>query len=447
MNTGAERIPVHNAEMAVVCALLIQQNTWVEVAGWLTPQMFYSPELAFFYEAIQRQCERGEKPDIVTTSAELRRMDAERFERIGGIDFLREGLLHVRHAENLTAYGEEVKRMYILRCLNGLFTAQQSATVQPEGDSMQIIAQTEKALLDIRELQQKKSDSLMPVAEMAAQTIDFHRRRMENNNDEGRVLTGLKAFDLLTGGMHAGELFVCAGRPGDGKSAVAMQIALNVAKSGKSVCVLSLEMTGVQMMNRYFAGHAKVDAYHLRMSGITGSEMEQMNYLAEEWKKLPLYIDYTAANSAENIRAQVMLHKKRFGCDLVIVDYLHLMEGRMHKNELMEHVVGRNVRAMKRLSIEADCPVLLLSQMNRNSENRHDRMHLPQLSDLRDSGTIEQVADCVFFVYRPDRYGITEDEQTGESLVGVGKFIVPKNRNGSVGVARFRFNETFSLIS
>lgn len=447
MDTQMEQASVQTLETAVVCALLIQQNACMEVAGWLTPEMFETQGLAFFYEAVMRQHDRGEKPDVLTTAAELQRMDSRRFEELGGIAFLRDGLLRVRHAGNLTVYAEEVKRRYLLRKLNGLFATQQAKAAQPEGDCTDIITETEQSLLDIRELQQKRSGTLMSVAEMAADTISYHRKRMAVINSEGRVLTGIGDFDKVTGGMHAGELFVCAGRPGDGKSAVAMQIAVNAARRGKTVCVLSLEMTGIQMMNRYFAGHAKVDAYHLRMSGVTEGELQQMLYLADAWKELPLYIDYTASNSAENIRAQVMLHKKRHGCDLVVVDYLHLMETRMQRNEIMEHVVARNVRAMKRLSIEADCPVLLLSQMNRNSENRADRMHLPQLSDLRDSGTIEQVADCVFFVYRPDRYGITQDEQTGESLAGIGKLIIPKNRNGSTGIAKFRFNETFSLIN
>lgn len=442
-----QNLTLKDTEMAVVCALLVQRNSWVEVAGWLTPRMFYTPELAFFYEAILQQSERGEKPDLITTASEMRRIDSKRFDTMGGIDFLREGLVRIRHAENLTTYATEVKRHYLLRLLQGLFTTQQAKTSQPESDCTEIINETEKQLLDIREQQQQKNGTLLPVTDMATETIEFHRRRMESKNDEGRILTGLQEFDKVTGGMHAGELFVCAGRPGDGKSAVAMQIGINAAQAGKTVCIYSLEMSRIQMMNRYFTGHANVDAYHLRMSGLTDGELQQMTNLAESWKNLPLYIDYTVGNSASNIRSQVMLMKKRTGCDLVIIDYLHLMEGRPQRNELMEHVVARNVRAMKNLSIEADCPVLLLSQMNRNSENRADRMHLPQLSDLRDSGTIEQVADCVFFVYRPDRYGITQDEETGESLIGTGKLIIPKNRNGITGTARFRFNETFSLIN
>ncbi|MCD8194357.1 MAG: DnaB-like helicase C-terminal domain-containing protein, partial [Tannerellaceae bacterium] len=254
-------------------------------------------------------------------------------------------------------------------------------------------------------------------------------------------------FDAITGGLHNGELYVGAGRPSDGKSAVALQIAMNAARAGKHVCFFSLEMTDTQIVNRLFAGQGNIDPAHLRISGLTEQEMQEMEELVEDWKTLPFYLNYTPSNNVETIRAQAMLQARKGRCDLVVVDYLHLLDMRPGKGETLEQVIARNIRALKRLANELDRPVLVLSQMNRASETRADRRHLPILSDLRDSGTIEQVADCVFFIYRPERHGVTKDENTGESLIGVGKLYIAKNRNGATGIARYRYNKSYTRIT
>ena len=164
-------------------------------------------------------------------------------------------------------------------------------------------------------------------------------------------------------------------------------------------------------------------------------------------KDLPFYLDYTVGATVEQIRAKVLLQCRLGKCDLVVVDYLHLLGGDRRKGETQEQMVGRNVRALKQLALDSNCPVLTVSQMNRACEARADKAYLPVMSDLRDSGTIEQVADCVAFIYRPERYGFTRDEKTGHSLVGVGKIYIAKNRNGSTGIARFRYNPSFTRIT
>lgn len=158
-------------------------------------------------------------------------------------------------------------------------------------------------------------------------------------------------------------------------------------------------------------------------------------------------LDYTVGATVEQIRAKVLLQCRLGKCDLVVVDYLHLLGGDRRKGETQEQMVGRNVRALKQLALDSNCPVLTVSQMNRACEARADKAYLPVMSDLRDSGTIEQVADCVAFIYRPERYGFTRDEKTGHSLVGVGKIYIAKNRNGSTGIARFRYNPSFTRIT
>ena len=195
------------------------------------------------------------------------------------------------------------------------------------------------------------------------------------------------------------------------------------------------------------AGMTDVNPDHLRINKPTGRELGQLEEAALRLKDLPFYLDYTVGATVEQIRAKVLLQCRLGKCDLVVVDYLHLLGGDRRKGETQEQMVGRNVRALKQLALDSNCPVLTVSQMNRACEARADKAYLPVMSDLRDSGTIEQVADCVAFIYRPERYGFTRDEKTGHSLVGVGKIYIAKNRNGSTGIARFRYNPSFTRIT
>lgn len=281
----------------------------------------------------------------------------------------------------------------------------------------------------------------------AAEAVSWHYRRFGGELEAEQVKSGLAEFDYVTGGFHNTELTIVAGRPSDGKTAVTLQMALNAARAGKSVCFFSLEMSSLQMLNRVLAGMTDVNPDHLRINKPTGRELGQLEEAALRLKDLPFYLDYTVGATVEQIRAKVLLQCRLGKCDLVVVDYLHLLGGDRRKGETQEQMVGRNVRALKQLALDSNCPVLTVSQMNRACEARADKAYLPVMSDLRDSGTIEQVADCVAFIYRPERYGFTRDEKTGHSLVGVGKIYIAKNRNGSTGIARFRYNPSFTRIT
>lgn len=275
----------------------------------------------------------------------------------------------------------------------------------------------------------------------------MHRERLKSGVNTMRVLTGIEEFDRITGGLHNGELSVLGGRPSDGKTAVAMHIAMNAALAGKHVSFFSLEMTGVQSMNRIFAGYAGVNPDHLRITGLTLDDLRRMESLTEEYQSLPLHFDYTPSNTVENIRAQVLLQLKKGKCDLIIVDYINVLEASRRPGETQEQVISRLVKALKQLANETDRPVLVVSQLNRKCEDRADRAHTPSLHDFRDSGSIEQVADCAFFVYRPERHGITHDEATGESLHQVGELFILKTRNGGTGVARYRYNDSYTRLT
>jgi len=439
-------LTVARLEEAVLSALLLKNGRMAWASAQLKPEMFLSPRLGFIYRAMLSLFERGVQPDWVTTVSEMRRIDPAETERLGELRALAGPTsLRIRHDGNLEAYVGELRRNYLLRCLAGLFNRMEGKSRDASSEGEEVMAETEKELIRLREELRTGTPSLS-MAEMAAGSIAFHKARMEKNDDGETVCTGLTEFDTLTGGMHPGELFVGAGRPGDGKSAVALHIAIAAAQAGKHICLFSLEMSPRQIIDRYFVGYGNVEAAHLRKELPTQKELERMQQLQGEWEKLDYYFNYSPSVKVETIRAEAILQHKKGKCSLVIVDYLNMLDSRPARNETLEQVIAANIRALKALAMEIECPVLVLAQMNRSIETRTNRMHVPMMSDLRDSGTIEQVADCVFFVYNPARHGLTKDARTGEDLEGVGKLIVVKNRNGMTGTARFRYNRTYTRL-
>ena len=437
---------VRQVEEAVICALLSSESAIWQVAPVLQPEMFSDPLLSFIYTAIRTLNDRGEKADLVTTDIEMRCLNEKRWKEMNGIAAIHTLMMQIRHTGNLKQYVEEVKRQYMLRLLATLFTTLQTKAHSFDSSYMALIEEAESSLLELRE-DGIAGRQITRIGKTANDVLEMHRERLASGIDTMRILTGIEEFDYVTGGLYRGELTVGAGRPGDGKTAVAMQIAMNAALAGKHVCFFSLEMTALQTMNRLFAGYGGVDANHLRIDGANPADLAKMGKMADEFQNLPLYFDHTSANSVENIRAQVMLQKRKKQCDLAVVDYLHLMKMENHGKDTLDQMIGRNIQGLKQLALDADIPILVLSQMNRNSVNRADRAHIPDLHDLRDSGVIEQVADCVYFVYIPEHNGITTDEITGESLHLVGKLYIRKTRNGSTGIARYRYNESYTRIT
>lgn len=437
---------VRQVEEAVICALLSSESAIWQVAPVLKPEMFSDPLFSFIYTAICTLNDRGEKADLVTTDIEMHRLNEKRWQEVNGIAAINTVMTQIRHTGNLKQYVEEVKRQYMLRLLATLFTTLQAKAHSFDSSYMALIEEAESSLLELRE-DGIAGKQISRIGKTANDVLKMHRERLENGVDTMRIRTGIEEFDYVTGGLYKGELTVGAGRPGDGKTAVAMQIAMNAAMVGKHVCFFSLEMTALQTMNRLFAGYGGVDANHLRIDGANPDDLAKMGKMADEFQNLPLYFDHTSANTVENIRAQVMLQKRKKQCDLAVVDYLHLMKMENHGKDTVDQMIGRNIQGLKQLALDADIPILVLSQMNRNSVNRADKAHIPDLHDLRDSGVIEQVADCVYFVYIPEHYGITTDELTGESLHLVGKLYIRKTRNGSTGIARYRYNESYTRIT
>lgn len=429
-------------EKSLLCALFLDYRALVEVAMLLKPEMFTEPDLGFIYQSCLAVYNRGERPDMLLVEMEMKKTDPERFRRTGGVDYLLDRMDKVRLESNALLYAQEIKRLYMLECLKKLLQEKILECNQQKTGYLDVIGKLEHGLLDMRE-SSRESAPLVPIAEVASGTIARHTYRMEQKDDPFRMLTGIRELDGITGGVYRGEAFVLGGLSSDGKTAVTMYMGMNVARRGHHVLHFSFEMTGDQTANRLFAGYAGVEAERLRIGGLRVADLEKMEKYTEQIKGLPYYFVNDPCLSLDTLRAQARLMQRKGMCDLIIVDYLHLLAHQPNKWETPESVISHCIRMLKALATELNCSVLVVSQLNRAVMGRKDKGFVPVLSDLRDSGTIEQVADNVVILHRPSRFGEPE-KVDGVPTKNLIKLFVLKNRNGDTGVARVFHNDSFT---
>ena len=263
---------VRQVEEAVICTLLSSESAIWQVVPVLKPEMFSDPLLSFVYSAICSLNGRGEKADLVTTDIEMRCLNEKRWKKMNGITVINAAMTQIRHTGNLKQYVEEVKRQHMLRLLATLFSTLQTKANCFDSSYMALVEEAESSLMALRETG-IAGKQICRIGKTANEVLKMHRDRLESGIDNMCVRTGIEEFDYVTGGLYKGELTVGAGRPGDGKTAVAMQIAMNAALAGKHVCFFSLEMTALQTMNRLFAGYGGVDANHLRIDGANPADL------------------------------------------------------------------------------------------------------------------------------------------------------------------------------
>ena len=264
-----------------------------------------------------------------------------------------------------------------------------------------------------------------------------------------QIRTGLRDLDTLTGGLYPGELIVIPGRPSMGKSAVALWMALQAARQGKAVAFFSVEMSKEDNVMRLLSMISGIDADRIRFKGTNQSERVRLEAARKELDRLPITIEYCGSDTVEDIRAKAQVLYKQDKLALLFIDYLNLINIVVSKTNLQETTdlaLGNITRKIKLMAEEMQIPVVLLAQMNRESDHRQ-APHFPVLSDLRNSGAIEQIADVVIFVYRAEKYNIFYDPKTKEDLRGIGLLMVAKNRNGATGVAKFRYNPAMTCLT
>ena len=418
-------ISLGDMEKALVCLLMTSMEAPVQAeSAGLTQEMFADASLGFVYEVIMKIYATGVRPDMVLVERGMREADEELAAKLGGLSFLLPYMLNVRHDGNVAAYVEGIKKQYKLRCLVTLFGTMAFKAGKVSSVPEELVDEAERLLMQFR---QKTAEGapVRTIGELAAEAVSWHYRRFGGELEAEQVKSGLAEFDYVTGGFHNTELTIVAGRPSDGKTAVTLQMALNAARAGKSVCFFSLEMSKEQLVNRMLSMESNVDSQKLRTGTLTDADWDAVVEGIGTIGSSKLVIDDTPGISIMELRSKCRKVKLEHGLDLVMIDYLQLMSGSGKNGDNRQQEISEISRSLKAIARELSVPVIALSQLSRACETRTD--HRPMLSDLRESGAIEQDADVVMFLYRDDYYNKdTDNPNTAE-------VIIAKQRNGPIG--------------
>lgn len=431
-------------ESVILGACLTETTAMVLVGDKLSPEMFYETKFGEIYSALLSMYYSGKAIDLVTVRAEL--ASRGKLEAVGGAYELVRLAGRVASSAHLEYHALILRQMYIRReMIAGLHTLLASAADESVDLS--------DALADLHRLAGHlesgavSNNCLRDMERLMQDTLEQMDKRVENNrNGITGIPTGLRELDRLTAGWQQGDLNIIAARPSVGKTAFALHLALAAGRAGKHVLVNSLEMQGERLGDRWLCAQAaNVDAGHLKTGLLDAGERQQALEAARLLSALPVYVDDNPKMSMDHIRSSALLQKSKGRCDLLIIDYLQLCEMKSgQKNRNREQEVAEASRKAKLIAKELDIPVILLCQLNRECEMRADKR--PALSDLRESGAIEQDADVVMLLYRPALYGLTSERRSKFPSEGLGMVILAKHRNGETGDVYFGHNPAMTKI-
>ena len=431
-------------ESVILGACLTETTAMVLVGDKLSPEIFYETKFGEIYSALLSMYHSGKAIDLVTVRAEL--ASRGKLEAVGGAYELVRLAGRVASSAHLEYHALILRQMYIRReMIAGLHTLLASAADESVDLS--------DALADLHRLAGHlesgavSNNCLRDMERLMQDTLEQMDKRVENNrNGITGIPTGLRELDRLTAGWQQGDLNIIAARPSVGKTAFALHLALAAGRAGKHVLVNSLEMQGERLGDRWLCAQAaNVDAGHLKTGLLDAGERQQALEAARLLSALPVYVDDNPKMSMDHIRSSALLQKSKGRCDLLIIDYLQLCEMKSgQKNRNREQEVAEASRKAKLIAKELDIPVILLCQLNRECEMRADKR--PALSDLRESGAIEQDADVVMLLYRPALYGLTSERRSKFPSEGLGMVILAKHRNGETGDVYFGHNPAMTKI-
>ncbi len=438
-----EGLQAIEAEEAVLGAVLYNADLFLELASVLNVSDFVLPKHRKVWEAFTRLHNRGQAIDPVTVTEELERMGA--LEEVGGPAYLAYLMQKVPSSHHALAYAHFVEEMSIRRSM--IATAQHMVQLAHKQDVPvdQLLSETEREFFGI--LTRRLRRDILPLETILNEYYD-HLATQAKQTDLIGVPTGFRKLDLLLKGMQPSELIFVAGRPGMGKTAFLLTIARQVAHRGHRVAIFSLEMSAEQVAQRLLAQEAQIRSDRLRTPHqLTADDWSQITQAMDVLGQLSIFVDDTPALTPMQLRAKCRRVQSEYGLDLVMVDYIQLMTaGVRTENRVQE--VSYISRMLKHLARDLGVPVLAAAQLSRAVEQRADKR--PMLSDLRESGSLEQDADVVMFLYRPEMYekedGRGRGPQTEVVFPGQTEIIVAKNRNGPIGTVYLRFKERLATF-
>lgn len=439
------RVPPHSveAEQSVLGGLLLDNLAWDRAADLLTESDFYRHEHRQIFAAVSSLVSNSKPADVITVFEQLQSLG--RAEDCGGLAYLNALAQSVPSAANIRRYAEIVRERAILRKLIAASDEIATHAFNPQGRAVsQILDEAEGKIFQIGEEGSRQKQGFQGIDKLVVDLLDRVNELHDNGaEDVTGVRTGFYDLDSQTAGLQKGDLIVLAARPSMGKTAFALNIAENVAvKEELPVLVFSMEMGASQLALRLVGSLGRIDQTHLRTGRLTDDEWGRLAEAVDRLKQARLFIDETPGLTAAELRARARRMARQYGqLGLIVIDYLQLMSGSASGDENRATELGEISRGLKALAKELQCPVIALSQLNRSVEQRTDKR--PMMSDLRESGAIEQDADIIMFIYRDDYYN-KMDGPTPSKEPGVSEIIVAKQRNGPVGTVKLTFLKPFT---
>jgi len=427
------------AELAVLGGLLIDPDSILRIEDVVDDSMFFREAHRVLFRAMRGLHERRTAIDVVTLGDQLR--SSQELDRIGGLEYLAALLEAVPTAANIQYHARIVREKALLRRLVEASTQIIQDVYEPGDRSVEeIVDQAESRIFQVAESHDR--GGFVWIKDLLWETFENIERLQKNEGGLTGVPSGFPTLDRMTTGLQKGDLIIVAARPSMGKTSWVLNVAQNAAIDHQvPVAIFSLEMSKEQLVQRLLCSEARVDAQKLRNGRLSPSDYQRIGTAGARLNTAPVWIDDSPGGTVLEMRAKARRLKAEGGLGLLVIDYMQLMAG-SGRQESRQQEVSQISRGLKGLARELEVPVIALSQLSRGPEQRTD--HRPQLSDLRDSGSIEQDADLVMFLYRPEYYSSDGMDKDGESLEGKAELIIGKQRNGPTGTVPLYFHKAYT---
>ncbi|MFC7395098.1 replicative DNA helicase [Scopulibacillus cellulosilyticus] len=432
----ADRTPPHSieAEQAVLGAIFLEPPAIVTASEVLIPEDFYRAAHQSIYAVMLELAERGEPVDVITVTSELR--NQKRLDEVGGVSYLSELADSAPTAANIEYYSEIVEEKSLLRRLIRTATSIVSDGYTREDEVDSILDDAEKTILEVA--QRKRASAFQSIKDVLIEAYDNIEMLQNRKEDITGIPTGFIELDQMTAGFQKNDLIIVAARPSVGKTAFALNIAQNVAtKTDDNVAIFSLEMGAQQLVMRMLCAEGNIDAQRLRTGRLEEEDWQKLTMAMGSLSNAGIYIDDTPGIRVNDIRAKCRRLQQEKGLGMILIDYLQLIQGSgSSRSESRQQEVSEISRTLKAIARELNVPVIALSQLSRGVEARQDKR--PMMSDIRESGSIEQDADIVAFLYRDDYY---DKESEKQNIIEI---IIAKQRNGPVGTVELAFIKEYN---
>ncbi|MEQ1667550.1 MAG: replicative DNA helicase [Sulfuriferula sp.] len=432
---AAIKLPPHSveAEQSILGGLLLENNAWDKIADVIARQDFYRHDHRLIYQSVTKLLEQGKPADVVTVAEYLENLGE--LGNVGGLPYLVALAQNTPSAANIRRYAEIVRDRSIMRKLVEVGTDIAESAYSPAGRSANdLLDQAESKVFDIAEAGARSQQGFLEMKPLLTQVVEridelFSR---DNQSDVTGIPTGFADLDAKTAGLQGGDLIIVAGRPSMGKTAFSINMGENIAiDSGLPVAIFSMEMGGAQLVMRMLGSIGRLDQHKIRTGKLQDDDWQKLTYAVGKLNDAPIFIDETPALNSLELRARARrLHRQCGKLGLIIIDYIQLMSS-VSSGENRATEVSEISRSLKGLAKELNCPIVALSQLNRSLEQRPNKR--PVMSDLRESGAIEQDADVILFIYRDEVYNPDSPDK------GSAEIIIGKQRNGPIGTVRLTF--------